>query len=284
QKEGSLFEGEITAAQLRDDDENSLASYAPHFQCYLWACYLLVYQMSKNQLFLEIAEKGIINMMSRFPSGWKWTNSLSAEISRMLLPLSYLYRVKKTEENKKNLLLMCDEVIACLDECGAVRDKIGDPAKGLYPPPQSNEAYGTTEASLIQNNGDPATDLLYTANWSFLGLHEAACALKGEPEQGKVLNAENALAEFLCKIQIKSADERYLFLDGAWMRSFDFQKWEYWGSSSDVGWGAWCVESGWSNTWIITVMSLRCQNKSLFESICDVNSAPLINKLLKQMI
>ena len=28
-------------------------------------------------------------------------------------------------------------------------------------------------------------------------------------------------------------------LDGAWMRAFDFEKWEAWASDADIGWGAW---------------------------------------------
>ena len=48
--------------------------------------------------------------------------------------------------------------------------------KALFAPPKSNEAYGKDEAPLIQQNGDPLADLLYTTNFAFLGLHEAAAA------------------------------------------------------------------------------------------------------------
>ena len=130
---------------------------------------------------------------------------------------------------------------------------------GKYPPPQSNESYGTTEASLIQNNGDPATDLLYTANWAFIGLYEAAISL-GDPDLKK---AAEKMAEFFCRIQVVS--NIHPELDGSWMRSFDFQKWEYWGSSADVGWGAWCVESGWVNSWISTTLMLMQSDRSLLD-------------------
>lgn len=44
-------------------------------------------------------------------------------------------------------------------------------------------------------------------------------------------------------IQIRSDDARF---DGTWLRSFDYGRWEYFGSSADVGWGPYCVETGWS--------------------------------------
>ena len=163
-------------------------------------------------------------------------------------------------------------------ECGAVLDMFGDVSKGTYPPPQSNEAYGTTEASLVQNNGDPATDLLYTTNWAFLGLHEAADAT-GDPE---LKRAEDKLAEFLCRIQIKS--DSHPNLDGAWMRSFDFDKWEYFGSSADRDWGAWCVETGWTNAWIASVLYLRKLNRPLMTDEAKENFQKIAPDIIKEMM
>ena len=75
--------------------------------------------------------------------------------------------------------------------------------------------------------------------------------------------AEDRLADFLCRIQVRSAAQPYL--DGAWMRSFDYELWEYWGSSADQGWGAWSVESGWTNSWIPAGLALRRLGVSLFD-------------------
>ena len=41
--------------------------------------------------------------------------------------------------------------------------------------------------------------------------------------------------------------------------------WEAWGSDSDVGWGAWSVETGWTQTWITTTLALRQLNTTLWE-------------------
>ena len=49
----------------------------------------------------------------------------------------------------------------------------------------------------------------------------------------------------------------FLKIDGGWFRAFDFQKWDYWGSNADAGWGAWSIEVGWTQAWIPTVLALR---------------------------
>ena len=63
--------------------------------------------------------------------------------------------------------------------------------------------------------------MLYTCNFALLGLHEAVAAT-GDPE---LKAAEDKLAEFLCRIQIRS--ERIPYLDGGWFRAFDYKQWDY---------------------------------------------------------
>ena len=41
------------------------------------------------------------------------------------------------------------------------------------------------------------------------------------------------------------------------MRAFDFEKWEAWASDADIGWGAWSVETGWTQSWITTTLGMR---------------------------
>src|SRR5690606_17284353 len=131
-------------------------------------------------------------------------------------------------------------LLALQDESGAIREELGNMEKGVFPPPRRNEDYGSNEASLIAKNGDKVSDLLYTTNFAFLGLHEAWYATKDV----RIKEAADKLAEFLCRVQVKS--EGYPELDGGWMRAFDFERFEHWGSNADAGWGAWAIESGWT--------------------------------------
>ena len=84
----------------------------------------------------------------------------------------------------------------------------------------NNEDYGTFEAPLNQNNTDPVSDLLYTSNFALLGLHEAAAATGN----ATLREAEDRLASFLVRVQARSSARPEL--DGAYMRAFDFEKWE----------------------------------------------------------
>jgi hypothetical protein len=96
---------------------------------------------------------------------------------------------------------------------------------------------------------DPVTDALYTINFAALGLREAVAATGN----ATMIVREKMLAQYLVRIQQVSEEEDGISeLDGAWMRAFDFEKWEVWGSAADIGWGPWCVETGWMNTWCVS--------------------------------
>ena len=142
----------------------------------------------------------------------------------------------------------------------------------------SNDAYGAAEGNIIQNNGDPATDLLYTLNFAFLGLHEAGAAT-GDAYY-KI--PEDRVANFLCRVQVKS--EKHPELDGAWFRAFDFRRWDYWASNNDAGWGAWCTESGWMQSWITSVLALRQMKTSLWDLTSPVKLKGDLEKCGRQML
>lgn len=238
-------------------DEETI-TYAPHYQAYLWAAYLLAYALTGFDGFLARTKTAIRMTMEAYPH-WQWTNGLAQEMARMLLPLAFLVRIEDTAAHRDWLAHVNEALLAQMHPCGAIRELLGPPENGRYGPPQSNAAYGTAEAPLIQENGDPACDLLYTTNYAFLGLHEAAAATGS----AALLEAEDRLAQFLCRVQVRS--EAHPYLDGAWMRGFDDQRWEYWGSSADLGWGAWSVESGWTNTWIAAVLALRQRQENVYD-------------------
>lgn len=250
---------------------------APHYQSFLWATFLWMYALTGIEELLVRSERAIAIVMERFPDKLRWQNSLTGEIARMILPLAFLQRVKPSEQHKAWLYQAIDAMLAYQEPCGAIRDAFGDLSLGKYPPPRSNENYGTTEASLIQRNGDPATDLLYTTNWAFAGLWEAYLVLG----DARVKDAYTRLRDFLLRIQIRS--EKFPLLDGAWLRSFDYDKWEYWGSAADSGWSAWCVETGWVNAWISTVLMLEERGESLLK--CESADAfhAIAPRLYKEM-
>jgi hypothetical protein len=253
-------------------------SYSPHYQANMWACYLWAWQQTGFDLFLKRAKTAIGMTMAAYPDNWVWTNGIQQERAKMLLPLAWLVRVEDTSEHREWLHRIAGDLLASQDLSGAIREEIGEAGKGDFPPPSSNEAYGTSEAPLIQENGDAVSDLLYTTDFAFLGLHEAAAATGDQLYR----NAEDKLAKFLCRIQIHS--EKHPELDGGWFRAFDFKRWEYWASNGDAGWGAWSIESGWTQSWITAVLGLREMNTSIWDLTKNSNIERHFKDLKQQML
>jgi hypothetical protein len=225
--------------------------FSPHYQSWIWATYLWLYDKTQYKPLLELSKTGIKNMMNAYPNEWHWTNGLQQERARMILPLAWLLRVEDTPEHRKWLYQMVDDLLSYQDESGAIRETLGSEGHGKYAPPKSNAEYSTNEAPLIQENGDPVADMLYTSNFAFFSLTEAAAVTGDE----RLKNAVQKLADFMVRIQVSS--KIHPELDGAWYRAFEFNRWEYWASNADQGWGVWSTETGWTQGWIATMLMMQ---------------------------
>jgi hypothetical protein len=239
--------------------ETPTVKYAPHFESWLWACFLWAHARTGYAPFVERCVAAIRATMRAYPRQWRWTNGIQQERARMVFTLAWLVRAQDTREHREWLDFMAGEMLAGQDESGAIREELGPEGMGDYGPPKANEDYGLYEAALIQSNGDRLADLLYTNNFAFLALHEAAAATGSD----RYRVAGDRLAAFLCRVQVRS--ERHPQLDGAWFRAFDFGRWDYWGSNADAGWGAWSIETGWTQAWIISVLAMRRMGTSLWD-------------------
>ena len=199
------------------------------------------------------------------------------ERARMLLPLAWLLRMEDTPEHRGWLNQIANDLLSFQDETGAIREEIGSAGHGKYAPPKSNAAYGTNEAPLIQENGDPIADMLYTSNFAFFSLTEAAAVTGDE----KLKMAVRKLAEFMVRIQVRS--EVHPELDGAWYRAFDYNRWEYWASIADAGWGVWSTETGWTQGWIVTTLIMQELNTSIWDFTADCKIADPFEMYGKKM-
>jgi len=168
---------ELTEKGWKPFFERSIVNYAPHFEAYLWACYLWAYRQTGFDLFRKRAEQGLRMTMQVYTDGWRWANGLAQEKARILLPLAWLVRVEDSEEHRRWLRQALDGLLALQQPCGAIQEELGVQGKGMFPPPETNEAYGINEAPLIQKNGDPIADLLYTRRI----LHSSGCMKLRQP-------------------------------------------------------------------------------------------------------
>ncbi len=250
--------------------DRAIVHPSPHYEGYLWACYLRAYRLTGHGEFLEKARAGLSHLMTGYPEGMGTVYGTSLEQARLLLPLAWLVRADDTPEHREWLHRVARDLLASQVACGAIRETLGFPGRPQRYAVASNEAFGTAETSVLQENGDPACDLLYTVNFALAGLHEAYGAT-GEPW---LREAEDRLTEFVCRVQMRS--DAHPELDGAWCRGFDFDKWEYWGSSADAGWGVWSVESGWTQGWLVTVLGLRHLERTLWDVTGHADRAGLL--------
>ncbi|QDT55574.1 hypothetical protein Pan44_36190 [Caulifigura coniformis] len=237
--------------------DSATVNVSPSFEAYLWACYLWAYRQTRDQEFLDTARAGICRTMQDYPAGWRWGDHLDR--SRMLLPLAWLVRLEDTAEHRGWLKRVSDDLLRHQQPSGAIPEQLSGNAGGHFVVPKSNEAYGTTETPLLQQNGDPVTDQLYTTNFVLIGLHEAVAATNDPALKA----AENRLAEYVVRIQVRAPG--HPAVDGTWFRAFDYARWDYWSSSGDLGWGAWCAEAGWGPAWNGIVLGLRLRERSLWD-------------------
>ena len=236
--------------------ENNYEKCHPHYQAWHWALNCQLYALSGDKRFLDSAIAAMKEANKCFPDFY-WQNGASGDWCRILLPYAMLVEVDDTPEHREWLDKVVKFFIGKLNEYFTVPEVMGKIELGHYPSPSCNADHGRGEAALVQFNGDPACDLLYSVNYGFIGLHEAYMAT-GNAEYKAALDG---MADFFCRIQATSLDQPYI--DGAWLRGFDYNLWEFFGSASDAGWGPWCVETGWTNAWIAAALALRQLNRPL---------------------
>ena len=240
--------------------KGQLENTAPHYESWLWATYLWLYDKTKYPALLEKAKKAISITMQAYPDKWKWANGIQQERARMILPLAWLVRVEDTEEHRSWLNRVCNDLLRNQVASGAIREELGSNDKGKYGAPASNDKYGTNEAPVIHTNGDPVADMLYTSNFAFFSLNEAAQATG----DAKLKDAVRRLGDFLVRIQSTSAGRADL--DGCWFRAFDYDHWEFYGSNADHGWGAWGTITGWTQSFIVTTLALTHDETSYWDT------------------
>ncbi|MFM7322597.1 MAG: hypothetical protein ACKO5K_13890 [Armatimonadota bacterium] len=245
------------------------ASLSAHYQGMTQAILLRASALSGDPAPRARARAGLLRMAATHPGGWNCANgSISLEEARMLLPLAWLVRAEDTPAHRALAERFVKAFAARQDRTGFPLEALARPDAGV---PRSNAEYGVAETSLLQKAGDPVADLLYTANFAAIGLHElAALGIPGARA------CSDALVAGLVRAQVRAPGRPQL--DGAWYRAFDFRRWEYWASNADVGWGAWATETGWTQSWICLVLALRHRGTSLW----DATEAPGLGDALRR--
>ena len=225
-----------------------------HWQSTPQTAYLLAYAATSDRRYLDVATRGLDHMVAEFPR-MRLETSRTAEYIRFLLPLIAAYHYTK-EQRYRNVIMRIGEFL----------QEHRDPETGALPEwdgrnPSSNAAYGEDEQSIVQENGDTVTDQLYTIGFAAMFL-PMAFQVTGEQLFDDLATG---VLDYLSRIQIDDDSP----LSGAWMRSFDFKHWEYSGSNADIGWGPYCVETGWQNAPILIGAMLKLTGREFFPPMAE---------------
>ena len=210
-------------------------SFNPHFESIAHVTFFQAYLVSKNKDFLDTAIQGMTTLREN-KEHWKWMYSRTAALSRYLFPLALILQVVEDKA------VWEEEFYWTITELQKHQMKFGAIAEADNPDP---ERFGAEDTGVFIHDGEGIADLLYTNNFLLLHLWEGWQATK-DPH---ILQFYNELSAFMQKTQITSS---YPSFNGAWMRAFDLNAQEYYGNLGDTGWGPYCIESGWTQSIILT--------------------------------
>ena len=202
-----------------------------HFNAYYHAVLLLAYRKCGKAEYLDCAVKGLTEIMAIYPNTRRETSE-TEEDCRLVLPLAVLYGVTGEKEHYDWLCRVCNDLQKFRHATGGYAE--WDTGYKAF---CSRNHKG--ECALLANNGDPVADLLYSNNWLPLGF-AYAYLVTGEQ---KFYDLWKDTASFILSAQMHSEDK---LLDGTWARAFDLDRCENNGIPYDIGWGPYCVESGWT--------------------------------------
>ena len=226
----------LDEAGLRALAEAEHGHPSAHYNAYYHAALLLAYRAGGSRTYLDVGRRGLETMMALYPDT-KREQSETEEMCRLILPLAALYGATGEKKHLDMLNRVTDDLV-----------KHRHPSGGFcewdtgYRASCSRESRG--ECSLLTENGDPVADLLYSTNWLPIGFAYAYHVTGDE----RFRDLWRGVAAFCVKAQILSDDPK---TDGSWCRAFDMELGEAYGCPHDVGWAAYCSESGWTDAEIL---------------------------------
>ena len=239
---------------IRSEKYDKNAYRCPHLEAPTMALMALASWVTGNLKYLDVCKDGLLDYVSQWPEGINLSHAENDDGSKLAIALLFAWQASGDTRYREGAIKVLKPFIKVQEPCGAIPeiDRIGK-RRGLN---RTNDDYGTFESSVFQNNGDPVTDLMYGSSFLALALRFAGWMLPAKPE---FKDAADQLTDYLSRIQIQGTGRP--FLDGAWMRSFDYKRWEYFGAAGDWGWGPYCVETGWNTAIIMLAMGFSLAAK-----------------------
>lgn len=127
--------------------------------------------------------------------------------------------------------------------------KYGSPIQSGDIDPESLERAFSNDSAVHTFAGEPITDQLYATSWTS---YYAWYLYKSASKENTLRKYFESTLDYLVRIQFENPDPR---LDGCWMRGFDMENWEYYGTRYDPNYGAYHAYTGWMNSTIATALA-----------------------------
>ncbi len=202
-----------------------------HYTAYYLGALLLNYTLTGNRKFRDMGVKGLETIMSAYPET-KRCQSETQELCRLILPLSLMYEATGLKRHRDMLYRVARDLQKYRHKSGAYLEWDSG-YKSRYSHTTGDEC------SILTENGDPVADLLYTINWLPFAFIQAYFITK----DSMFFNLWQDISNFMKNAQIES---NYSVINGAWARGWDVELNEVFALPNDIGWGPWCIESGWT--------------------------------------
>lgn len=236
---------------------------SPHHVGYYAAALLLGYAASGEKRYADAAVRTMQAMMAVYPHAQR-IQSQTQDLCRLILPLALLYGMTGDEQHRQWLYRVTADLDIMRHPSGAYLEWDSDYSAELHDAKQGNES------SVFARNGDPIVDQLYALNWLPIAwLH--AYWVTGD---ALFLTKWQQITAFLAATQVRSQDK---LLDGAWTRVVDVERMEVLGMPDDVGWGPWCVETGWTMSQVISGLYMGLLEETMAPVIGGAFAAGKIN-------
>ena len=236
-------------------------SYSPHFQATMWACYLWAYRQTGFALFLAAGEdrdrdddgrlSRSLGVDQRHPAG-AGQDAAAAGVAGARGGHARAPRLAAAHRGGPAGRPGC--------RAGRSARRSASRARADFPPPASNEAYGTAETPVdpIQRRRRPAT-CSTPRNFAFLALHEAAAATATRSTARRKTEAGRVPLPHPDPQRKPPGTGRRL-VPGLRLPALGVL-----GLQRRRGVGRWSIESGWTQSWIMSVLALRQMKTSMWE-------------------
>ena len=233
----------------RDAETADPAHLRPSDRGQIIAAWLYAYGITGEQAFLTQALPALRDLIKAFPDFAASVPAHTTESARFLLPLALAAAYSKETEFSTALREQAEYLVSRIVPCGAIQEQ------GAY---TGSKVQGG-DLSLIHDSSEPISDQLYTTSFAAMNFW---IAYKATGDKFYLDNFFRVM-DFLVRIQVESSDRT---INGGWMRGFDYDLWEYYGSNADQSWTAYCLETGWCNAIIDMALELYLLDDSFYEA------------------